>query len=102
MANYKAIPMPPHIAAILTVWIDMVGDTVFGGKFTDRDTCIAAFEHHTEEVRDTIPARRLLVFNVAEGWGPLCAFLGKPVPGGGFPHHNLRADFWEVLGGEPA
>jgi hypothetical protein len=25
-----------------------------------------------------------------------------PVPATAFPHHNLRADFWEVLGGEPA
>lgn len=44
---------------------------------------------------------RLLVFDVAEGWGPLCAFLGVPVPDEPFPHRNLRADFWEVLGGEP-
>ena len=38
--------------------------------------------------------RRLLVFDVKEGWEPLCAFLGVPVPAGEpFPHVNDAADF---------
>jgi hypothetical protein len=102
MSTYKQIPLPPHITAILDVWNRMVGDTVFSGKPTDRDICIAAFNRNTQQVRDTIPADRLLVFDVAEGWEPLCRFLGVAVPERAFPHHNLRADFWEVLGGEPA
>ena len=49
-----------------------------------------------------IPASRLLVFDVAEGWEPLCRFLDVPVPDDvPFPHHNLRADFWDAVGGEP-
>ena len=99
---YPQLPLPPHISAILDVWKDMVGGTTFGGKFADRDTCIAAFNRRTEEVRDTIPAERLLVFDVTEGWEPLCRFLKVAVPDSAFPHHNLRADFWDVLGGEPA
>lgn len=102
MNTYGQIPLPPHISAILDAWKKMVGETVFGGKFTDRETCIAAYNHNNEKVRATIPASRLLVFDVAEGWEPLCRFLGVPVPPEPFPHHNLRADFWEVLGGEPA
>jgi hypothetical protein len=27
-----------------------------------------------------VPEERLLVFNVKEGWGPLCRFLGKEGP----------------------
>ncbi len=102
MAAYRQIPLPPHITAILDAWKTMVGDTVFSGKFTDRDTCIAAYNRNNQQVRDTIPANRLLVFDVAEGWEPLSKFLGVPAPSTAFPHHNLRADFWEVLGGEPA
>ena len=35
---------------------------------------------------------RLLVFHVREGWGPLCEFLGVPVPDDKpFPHLNERA-----------
>jgi hypothetical protein len=102
MNSYAQLPLPPHISAMMDAWQEMVGKTVFNGKVTDKDTCIAAFNRHTEEVRDTIPADRLLVFDVAEGWAPLCRFLKVPAPDTGFPHHNLRADFWEVLGGEPA
>lgn len=102
ISTYKQLPLPPHIDAIMDAWNRMVGDKVFGGKPADRETCIAAFKRNNEQVRDTIPAKRLLVFDVAEGWGPLCKFLNVPVPSTAFPHHNLRADFWEVLGGEPA
>lgn len=102
MTNYENIPLPPHISNMMTAWIDMVARHTFGGKFADRDTCIAAFQRHDQEVRETIPANRLLVFNVADGWEPLCNFLNVPIPATAFPHRNLRADFWEVLGGEPA
>jgi Sulfotransferase domain len=41
-------------------------------------------------VRATVPAERLLVFEVRDGWGPLCRFLDRPVPPGPFPHLNER------------
>ncbi|WP_373505212.1 sulfotransferase family protein [Aestuariivirga sp.] len=102
MNTYTQLPLPPHINAILGAWKQMVGDTVFSGKTLDRETCIGAYNRHNEQVRNTIPVGRLLVLDAAEGWEPLCRFLGVTVPATAFPHHNLRADFWEVLGGEPA
>jgi hypothetical protein len=30
---------------------------------------------------------------VAEGWGPLCAFLDGPVPPGDFPRSNSHDEF---------
>jgi len=44
-------------------------------------------------VKATVPADRLLVFDVKEGWGPLCTFLGVPVPEKPFPQVNDAADF---------
>src|SRR3712207_9353761 len=38
--------------------------------------CQAVFAEHNRAVRETIAADRLLAFDVKEGWGPLCAFLG--------------------------
>lgn len=38
-------------------------------------------------------AARFLEFEVAQGWGPLCAFLGVPVPAEPFPHENESAAF---------
>jgi hypothetical protein len=47
-------------------------------------------------VRETIAPERLLVFDVKEGWEPLCAFLGVPVPEDEpFPHVNDTAAFHE-------
>jgi hypothetical protein len=101
MARYRDIPMPPHVADMLEAWNTLVGEGTFDGKLSDRGTCLAAFHRRTQEVQDGLPANRVLVFDVAQGWGPLCAFLERDVPDMPFPHHNLRADFWEVLGGEP-
>jgi hypothetical protein len=61
---------------------------VFEGRRIDHDICIRAYQRHNEEVVRTIPADRLLVFEVKEGWQPLCEFLGKPVPDEPFPHLN--------------
>lgn len=41
---------------------------------------VAAFERHAQAVVDGLPPDRLLVFDVREGWEPLCAFLGVSVP----------------------
>jgi hypothetical protein len=102
MARYQDLPLPPHIRDILTAWNDLAGKETFGGVLDDEKIGMEAFRKRTADVRAAIPADRLLVFDVAEGWEPLCAFLGAKVPDEPFPHHNLRADFWEVLGGEPA
>ncbi|KAJ7164212.1 NAD dependent epimerase/dehydratase [Mycena filopes] len=47
--------------------------------------CKARFAAHNEHVRGLVARERLLEFDVKEGWGPLCAFLAKEVPGGPFP-----------------
>ena len=37
-----------------------------------------------------VPPGQLLVFSVRDGWEPLCAFLGRPVPDVPFPNINDR------------
>lgn len=71
----------------------LVWKTHFEDRFDDKDFAISVFEKHNSHVRDTVPAERLLEFNVKEGWGPLCDFLGTPVPDAPFPHENERAAF---------
>ena len=73
---------------------------VFGGL--DRESSIAAYRRNNEKVRATIPADRLLIFNPAEGWEPICRFLDTPVPETEFPRSNAREEFWALFGGEPA
>ena len=36
------------------------------------------------------PKDKLLVFNVKDGWEPLCQFLGVDVPNKPFPHRNIN------------
>ncbi|HQT64108.1 MAG: hypothetical protein B7Z75_04385 [Acidocella sp. 20-57-95] len=73
-------------------------DQTFGGKL-DRDSVLAAYRSRTEQVKAAIPPERLLVFNVAEGWAPLCEFLNVPVPAAAFPRTNSIEDFWKTLKG---
>ena len=101
MANYQDMPLPQHIRDILDACGVLIGENTFGGPVSDSALALAAYRRQTAEVTAALPADRLLVFDVAQGWAPLCAFLGVDEPDEPFPHQNLRADFWEVLGGEP-
>ena len=71
---------------------DLVGEIVwrgtFDGRFEDRQHAIEVFERHNEEVKRRVPPERLLVYEVREGWGPLCAFLDVPEPEQPFPRLN--------------
>jgi hypothetical protein len=49
---------------------------------------LKAYHAWNDRVRAVIPADRLLVFKVTEGWDPLCKFLGVPKPSEPFPHVN--------------
>lgn len=50
------------------------------------------YHRHYAEVRTAAPEGRLLDYRLEDGWGPLCEFLGKPVPEVPFPHVNKRKD----------
>jgi hypothetical protein len=58
------------------------------------------YEEWNEEVKKCVPKERLLIFNVKQGWKPLCDFLEIPVPKGDrpFPHVNETKDFQKMLG----
>ncbi|WP_433171050.1 sulfotransferase family protein [Actinoallomurus sp. CA-150999] len=58
-----------------------------------RERAIELFKAHTNEVVETIPASRLLIFDVKSGWEPLCKFLDVPMPAEPFPRMNDRAEY---------
>jgi len=101
MTTYKRMDMPPHGLAMMDAAAQMIGQQTFGGRFDDRETALSAYRRRTEEVRAAIPRDRLLVFDVAEGWEPLCRFLDAPVPKTPFPKLNSHTEFWQLVGGEP-
>ena len=72
----------------------IVWEDTFSGRFEDRRYAIEVFNRHNEEVKEYVPADRLLVYEVKDGWKPLCEFLDVEVPEGKpFPHLNDTATF---------
>jgi hypothetical protein len=66
---------------------------MFDMRMNDRDWAISVFERHNAEVRRAIAPERLLTYEVAQGWAPLCAFLGVEVPGAPMPKVNSTEEF---------
>ena len=76
----------------------IVWDGVFHGRFEDSEAAKRIYREHVEAVKVRVPAQRLLVFNVRDGWEPLCEFLGVSVPTDmGFPHTNESAEMKQAL-----
>jgi hypothetical protein len=86
-------PFNPAMAAIIAMVRTVVGERAFGGRLDDADHIKACYERHNAAVRATATPDRLLVYEVAEGWEPLCAFLGVTVPTEPFPKVNTTQEF---------
>ena len=84
----------PQLIWPLRLWLEMqetiIWQKVFNGRFSNRKQAIAIFNDYIAAVQRTVPTEQLLVFNVEEGWEPLCRFLQVPVPNTPFPRVNGR------------
>jgi hypothetical protein len=78
-------PDSPLPAALREVFEELVWTRVFGGMFEDRRHALDVYHRWDDEVQRRVPAERLLVYDVDEGWEPLCRFLGRDVPAQSFP-----------------
>ena len=78
----------PAVTGIARLADSTLWDGAFDGRFEDRRHAIETFQRHNEEVRRQVPPERLLVYDVREGWAPLCDFLGVEAPDEPFPHLN--------------
>jgi hypothetical protein len=77
---------------------DLAAQKGFGSDVEDRQHMIEAFNRWNEEVKDFVPTDRLLVYEVKEGWTPLCNFLDVEVPKDKpFPHLNDADSFRSSL-----
>lgn len=72
----------------------LLWDGIFHGRVREREYAIDIFNQHIDRVKAEVPSERLLVYDVAEGWEPLCAFLGVPMPADeSFPRLNDTESF---------
>jgi len=65
---------------------DMIGSV-------NRGQGLEFYNKYVEKIKATVPAERLLVFNVKEGWKPLCDALKLPIPAQPFPSVNDSKNF---------
>jgi len=81
-------------------WLEMVNEVLTKTGFPqglDRDGLMNGFIAHNKAVRAAIPEEQLLIFQVKDGWEPLCKFLNVAVPNEAFPRTNNREEFWELV-----
>lgn len=97
---YKLIAARDDAPDDMKPWLDMAISVIEKTGFPlglDRQGLMEAYVAHNEAVMAEIPSDRLLVYQVTEGWDPLCAFLGAEVPDEPFPRTNDRSEFWELV-----
>lgn len=63
----------------------------------DKAALESRFIEHNEAVKASIPADKLLVTRVKDGWEPICRFLEIDQPEGDFPRSNDREEFWRLV-----
>ena len=94
-------PAPDGVPELVRLQSEMARKAIlsetFDNRFEDKAHAIEVFQKHNQAVRDTIDPTRLLVFDVREGWGPLCRFLEVPVPDEPFPRLNDTATFQAMM-----
>lgn len=86
---------PPEVLGMIR---KLIWETTFENRFADKDFAIEVFEKHNEDVKQSVPADKLLVYEIQQGWEPICEFLGVPVPEGEFPHLNDAESFRKMFG----
>jgi sulfotransferase family protein len=97
---YKLLAGADQAPAEMKPWLDMAQEIINQTGFPpglDEAGLSAAFTAHCEAVKAAIPASQLLVYQVRQGWEPLCAFLDLPVPDVEFPRTNNRSEFWDLV-----
>mmetsp|Transcript_14588 Transcript_14588/g.27356 ORF Transcript_14588/g.27356 Transcript_14588/m.27356 type:complete len:249 (+) Transcript_14588:90-836(+) len=62
---------------------------IIGMSEATLSTCKQGLEDHMARVKTIIPPERLLIYNLSDGWKPLCDFLGKPIPDEPFPYVDV-------------
>jgi len=69
----------------------------FNNNFGSKLNAEKVFLKHIDDVTNYVPKEQLLIYEVAEGWKPLCDFLGLDIPKESFPHLNKKEDFHKMV-----
>lgn len=90
LANFFASYVQPIIGLASIAVTRKVALGFFEANTVDeiRQNAKMVYERHHRQIKDMVPPENLLVYTMGSGWGPLCEFLGKPLPEQEFPWVN--------------
>lgn len=95
--NFKQLgpDTPEQRRKVVEMAREVVVEGYFGGveALKDKEAMCKKFNEHIEYVKSVVPADRLLVLGLGEGWEPLCKFLGKEIPNEPYPKTNSTEEF---------
>ncbi len=87
-------PPDEHLAMVK----EIIVDGTFAGDLTDAQAARARYDANIAAVRAAVPPSRLVEARAQDGWAPLCAGLGVPVPDIPYPKVNTTEEFAERWG----
>ena len=71
----------------------IIAQDTFHHQGDDKIYAMNVFNENIEKARRTIAPERLLIYEITEGWEPLCKFLDVPIPAEPFPRTNSTEEF---------
>ncbi|CAO2653408.1 Nn.00g028190.m01.CDS01 [Neocucurbitaria sp. VM-36] len=71
---------PDYVDALRNQWVSLYG--------RPEPATLHHWEAHMAYLKRVVPKEKLVFFDVRDGWGPLCAALGREVPDVEFPRVN--------------
>ncbi len=95
--QFRLLKVLPPVQRFSTMVEKLVWQRTLEDSMPDKTRVMAVYESHLQSVQNAVPADKLLVFNVKDGWAPLCEFLDVPVPDTPFPNINERQDFKRMI-----
>ena len=89
--------LSPTVKKMRYVWRSFRNAAI--GTVNNKSTYVMRkrYRIHNDRVKSIVPADKLLVYNVKQGWKPLCDFLECEIPTIAFPHENIKAEISKTL-----
>ncbi len=104
---FRVMPNGPHssFGVRMAMWVmgahhEMLSKVIVRDYFHNdmsKENVLKCYNDHNAKVIAECPKDKLLVFEVAQGWEPLCKFLDKPIPSVPFPRVNDTAEFQRIV-----
>jgi hypothetical protein len=95
--QFKVLKLVPLVRKMNNMTRKLIWERSHKNTMPDKSASIARYNEHIQEVKNTIPKEKLLIYSVDQGWKPLCSFLEVPVPNKPFPNVNDREQIKKTI-----